>query len=509
MNPRTTAVLLLVALGLGAFVYFYELKGEGARLDAEERGKRVFAGLEPDQIDWITLRTTDGVDARFERHDGAWQLTSPIVFPADPAVDRMADTLATATHEAVFENPQPDAEYGLDDASARIVHFGAGDAEHELRLGKPTPVGSNVYVRTGESPAVQTIADYRAKAFERSLTDLRRKQILDFDPSTVRELEVSWPGGRVVLEREEKAPPAAPEGEAAAGPEAPAAWRMTAPVEAPGDADAVDDLLSALSYLRADGFADEPTEAQRRLLDPPDFAVVLRTGEARDPIPFAVGRPDADEHRWVRVGGSPVLFQIAADRIDDFERKTVAYRNRTLARFALGDAQQIDFFFQAKGDPLALHARRGPDGWTSSPEQFGPGVLTRVASELSRLEATDVMAESMGEKELEALGLSPPATTITVLGAEPESAPEGDELPPPAPRLAEVYFGHPTPDGVPARALGDPAVYRLALDAAEHVPVSLDAFRTRFRAQPEAKPGAPAAGAAPAEELVDPAEESP
>jgi Domain of unknown function (DUF4340) len=312
-----------------------------------------------------------------------------------------------------------------------------------------------------------------------------------------------------VLEREEKAPPAAPEGEAAGGPEAPAAWRMTAPVEAPGDADAVDDLLSALSYLRADGFADEPTEAQRRLLDPPDFAVVLRTGEARDPIPFAVGRPDADEHRWVRVGGSPVLFQIAADRIDDFERKTVAYRNRTLARFALGDAQQIDFFFQAKGDPLALHARRGPDGWTSSPEQFGPGVLTRVASELSRLEATDVMAESMGEKELEALGLSPPATTITVLGAEPESAPEGDELPPPAPRLAEVYFGHPTPAGVPARALGDPAVYRLALDAAEHVPVSLDAFRTRFRAQPEAKPGAPAAGAAPAEELVDPAEESP
>jgi len=505
VSPRTTVALLLVALALGAFVWFYELEGEGARLDAEEREKRIFTGFEPEEIDWVTLHTTDGVDARFERRDGTWRLTEPLDFPADPAVDRMVDTLATATREAEFETPQPDAEYGLDDASARIVRFGAGDAEHTLRLGKATPVGSNVYVRTDDSPVVETIADYRAKAFQRSLTDLRRKQILDFDPATIRELEVSWPDGRVALVREE-----ATEGEEDAEIEDLSSWRMTAPVEAPADTDAVGQLLATLSYLRADGFSDTPSAEQFALLDPPDFAVVLGRGEDGDAIPFAVGRPDDDEHRWVRAGGSPVLFEIGADRIDDFQREAIAYRDRTLASFALGDAEQIDFFFQSEGgDPLALHAENGTGGWTSSPEDFATGTLTRIVSELSRLEAADVLAESMGEAELEALGLSPPVTTITVLGADPETGEEGDDdLPPPAPRLAEIYFGRATPDGVPVRTLGDPAVYRLGLDVAEQVPVSLSTFRNRFRVQPGVEADAPTAGA-PGEELVDPVEESP
>ena len=80
-------------LGLGAFLYFYEIGGESARLDAEERAKRLFAGIEPGDVTWIALRTSDGVDARFEQRDGKWQLVSPLAFPADPAVARLAEAL--------------------------------------------------------------------------------------------------------------------------------------------------------------------------------------------------------------------------------------------------------------------------------------------------------------------------------------------------------------------------------------------------------------------------------
>ena len=41
MNPRNTALLLLAVLGLGAFLYFYEIGGESGRQDAEDRGKRL------------------------------------------------------------------------------------------------------------------------------------------------------------------------------------------------------------------------------------------------------------------------------------------------------------------------------------------------------------------------------------------------------------------------------------------------------------------------------------
>jgi hypothetical protein len=509
MNPRTTGLLLLAALGLGAFLYFYEIGGEAGRLEAEQASKRLFPDVEAKDVTWIALRTSDGADARFEQRDGKWQIAAPIAFAADPAVGRMAEALATVTSEATYETPQPDAEYGLAD-DAKVVRFGAGGVEHALRIGKNTPVGSNVYVRADGGSPVHTIASYRATAFERALGDLRDKQIVSFDPTAIRGLEASWPGASVSLSREAK-----PEGEKepAGGGE----WQMTAPLAARGDGDAIGTLVSTLSFLRADGFVDAPSAAQRALLDPPDFAVLLRSGDAQAaPIALAISRPDKAGKRLVRAGGD-VLYEIPATGISDFPRKVSAYRERYLAKFAATDAQQLDFFFHASdGDPVAIRAERsGEAGWTSTPEPFAPDQLASVVSELSQLEADDILAESMGERELEKLGLSPPNTIITVLGAVPAApadankAEEGGEpLPPSAPRLAEVHLGNVTPEGVAARAAGSPIVYRISLENSDRLPVNLEAFRSRFRDQPPAPapaepPGLP--GLAP----PPPAEDSP
>jgi hypothetical protein len=430
------------------------------------------------------------------------------------------------TSEKQFEHPQPDAEYGLDDAAAKGVRFGVGDALHSLRIGKATPIGSNVYARTGDSPAVHMIASHRATAFARSLTDLRDKQILAFDPSAIAEVEARWPGGRVVLARSPApAESAKPEGEAALVPPEPGGdWRMTVPLAARADGDAVDDLLSTLSFLRADAFVDAPTAAQLELLDPPDFEVRLSNRDAaQPPLSLAIGRPEG-ERRPVRATGD-VLYEIAATRISDFPRASVTYRERHLAQFPATDAQQLDFYFHVRGgDPVAIRAERsGESGWTSSPEPFAAGKLAGVVSELSRLQAADILAESMGEKELEKLGLSPPNAIITVLGAAPASPAKASEaaaakqegseqddepLPPAAPRLAELHFGNVTPKGVAAQAVGDPIVYRLDLETAERLPVNIDAFQTRFKEQPAAAPP-PAAEPEPDREPPMPAEDSP
>ncbi len=72
MSPRTTAVLFLVAAALGAFVWFYEIRGETAREDAEQRAKQLFPEIEAEAVDSITLTTRDGIRARFERRDPGW-----------------------------------------------------------------------------------------------------------------------------------------------------------------------------------------------------------------------------------------------------------------------------------------------------------------------------------------------------------------------------------------------------------------------------------------------------
>ena len=51
MSPRTTGVMALVALALGAFLYFYEVGGEEGRRAAEEAGKRILPGFEASDVE--------------------------------------------------------------------------------------------------------------------------------------------------------------------------------------------------------------------------------------------------------------------------------------------------------------------------------------------------------------------------------------------------------------------------------------------------------------------------
>ena len=478
MQPRTSAILLIVALALGAFVYFYEIGGEDARREAEEQARRLFPAVEQDAIEWIALTTREGAEARLERREGAWHLVQPVTFPADRfAADGMAANLAGLVSETQLENPQPLEEYDLGDA-ARVVRFSAGGEARALLLGKQTPVGANSYAKAGASDAVYTVQTYKAQSFDKALDDLREKRILDFDTAAIQRVEARWPEGRVVLERTA----GGDDGAAAEGEQGD--WRLVSPLETRADDVVVDDLLSDLSFLRAVGFVDEPPGDAEAGLAPPSFEVIL-TPEAEGgaevaSVRLAVGGLHGEDERLVR-GAYTSLYTIAADRLDDFPREVVAYRFKQLSRFDIVDARQLDLFFQPEvGDPVVVTAIRGDAGWSASPEAVAPETLVRLVSELSRLRAADIVADEVGAQELRDLGLSPPNVILSVFG---EAPPEDAETAEPgvAAKLAEVHIGGSYgPDGVVARAAGDPIVYRLDYELAEHIPISLEAFRNRF-----------------------------
>jgi hypothetical protein len=513
MNPRTTGILFLVALALGAFVWFYEIEGEEARQEAKAAEKRLFPGIESADVDEIALTTRDGTTVRLRRGDDGWSLVEPLAFPADAfATDGIASNLADLSSVAVLENPQPLEEYGLADG-ARVVRFHAGGEEHVLRLGNKTPVGGNSYAQVDGRDDVVTIPTFKATSFDKTLTDLRERRIMALDTAAVQSVEVHWPDGAATLERV-----AAPEGEGGEGGDAAEepsqTWRLTAPIEGRADDEVVDRLVSDLSFLRATGFVDDPSPELLAGFEKPAFDVLLRGKPGEDgTVPswhLRVGPVYEGDKRLVQTD-SPSLFTIAAERINDFPRTLVSYRFKRLAEFRIGDAAQVDFFFHPRsGDPVAITARRSGDGWTASPEAVVPGKVARLVSELSDLEAIDIVSEHGSEEQLQALGLSPPNTILTVFG-EPKQEAEGEE-PPSLPRLAEIHLGKVEgSEWIAASAAGDPAIYKLSYELAEHVPVSLDAFRNRFESD-ELEPGAQPAPDAPPDrnpEFPTPSEESP
>jgi hypothetical protein len=536
MSPRTTGILLLIAGALAAFVYLYEVKGGAQRAEAEAKSKQLFPGIEQDAITAIALTTREGESARLERRDGRWLLVAPLEFPADAfSADGIASSLAGLSSEAVLEDPQPPTEYGLGDG-ARVVRFTAGDAEHALRLGRKTPIGSNSYASVEGSDQIVTVASFKAESLEKSLLDLRERKILDFDTRAIERIEVRWQGGGVTLARTapaaaDAAADAGAEGgagaEAEAGDDAPAegerGWQLVAPIEGRADDETVNGLLSDLSFLRADGFVDAPSQEQIAGFEEPSFEVVLH-GAAGDggEAPswrMALGPVHEGDKRLVR-GAYTSLYTIPADRSADFPRQVVAYRFKQLAKFAASEAAQVDLFFQPeKGDPVAISASRGDEGWSSDPEKMAPDKISQMVSELANLEAGDIVTENASQEELSRLGLAPPRTILTVFGEAPEAEPDADPTGPdeaaePAspPRLAEIHIGNVEgSEWIVARAAGEPRVYRLAYELAEHIPIALDAFRNRFTAPPEEAPAEDGEETGDEEtgEFLPPSEESP
>jgi len=478
MNPRTTGILFLVALALGAFVWFYQVQGEDRRREAEEEAKRLFPGIEQDDIRAIAFRTTDGHDVRLEFREEGWVLTEPLEFPADETgLSGMASALAQLASEAQIEDAQALSVYDLDE-SARVVRFETAGEEHAVRFGKKTPVGGNTYAAVEGEQRVYTVPSYRATSFERTLDDLRERRVLRFDRTGVDRVVVEWAETRVALERRDTG------------------WWLAAPLEGPADEKTVEDLLADLAFLRAEGFVDEPSEAVTQSFEEPRLRVVLtdRPGEEAEETAeprswsLEVGGALDGAQRAVR-GAEGHLFAVARERLEELPQRVDAYRFRTLASFPAAEAQRLELLFHPpEGEPVVVTARRGEEGWTSEPEPMAAGRVATLISELSHLRARSILADSMGPEELAGVGLRPPRVLYRVWGAPAEEEQEeGEPL-----RLAEVALGaFDAETGIVAKAADQDNVYRLDFELAEALPVSLEAFRNRFASDEEPDPEEP------------------
>ncbi len=465
MSPRNTLVLAVVVAVVGAFVWFYEVRGGERREEAERAARRVFPGFEAEEVEWISLRTTDAGVARLERHEGAWRLVEPLSFPADPTTaDGLASSLVDLVSETIYEEVEDREQFGFD-AEPRL-RFAAGGQEQVLRVGDDTPLGGSLYVGAGDSGPVYTVLDYRVNSFEKTLDALRKKRLLDFDRETVTKLRVRWPGKAVALEKAE------------------AGWRVTEPLTAAADERTVEGLLTDLHFLRANGFLDEAGDDEETGLSQPEFEAVLTTrddagGEREHRL--TVGRTVDGESRAVRGPLADSLYTIPEERLADFPRRVVEYRFKELARFDEAEAAALELVFHdpAEARSTVLNATRGEAGWTSEPQKLAAGRTSRLVRELSDLRATDIAAESAESADLEALGLAPPRVVVRVRGAG-----EGEAV-----ALADLELGTAEPGaGIVARVAGGDVVYRLDYDLAEHVPISAEALRNRFLSAEEPEP---------------------
>lgn len=148
---RTTLVLMLLAILLGGFVYFYEFQWKSRQEEVEKEQQQLFSFKEDDvkTLKITTPSETITLERSPESGKTKWLMKSPDAVPAnDATVAYLLNLLETQKSERSVNTPASQlSEFGLEQPQATIDITLNNQKTHKLVLGKPNFDNSLVYAQ--------------------------------------------------------------------------------------------------------------------------------------------------------------------------------------------------------------------------------------------------------------------------------------------------------------------------------------------------------------------------
>jgi Domain of unknown function (DUF4340) len=396
---RSTIALLVVLIGLGAYIYFVTWK-QGDSTDAASKQEKLFSALEADKIEELKVKAEKGDNTTVVKKDGAWQLTQPIAAKADDSeVSSITSGLTQASIvRVVDENPADLKEYGLATPRLEIAFKASGDKDYrKLLVGDKSPTGSDMFAKRNDEKKVFLIAAFQDSSFNKDTFSLRDKQLLKFERDKVDRVEVAAAGKNLAIAKE--------------GSE----WKLTTPVQARADFGAVEGLMGRLQSAQMKSItADDaaPADLKKYGLEKPDVTVNVNAGSARATL--LVGGKAEDGTFYVRDASRPMVMTAESSLVDDLKKAADEYRRKDIFEFRAYNATRIEL--TRNGQAVVFEKAKGQgenpqDTWRRvSPNAANPD-KDKVESLLSRL--SNMRATSFADSTAKT-GLDKPELTVYV-----------------------------------------------------------------------------------------------
>jgi hypothetical protein len=433
MNPRSNWFLLLVAVGLGLFVWVTERHagvvvrgGSGAVV----RYDPVDAGL----VGAVELMRSNSV-WRAELTNGTWRLALPVRYPAQSAsIQRLLDGVGRLTPSGfvtsaeVAAQPEGLRAFGLEPPAATItLHTPSGPAI--LRLGNGAPGGARFYFQRVGTEGVFLGPIAFLDALPNSANDWRDRTLMDLAGSAHDRVGLSV-RGRVVFE-------AVRDGQV---------WRLRQPLSARADGERIEALVAQLGTVRATGFVSDDAVIDRASfgLQPPEAELTIGSG-TNDLVQLQVGAiaTNAPNERFVRRMPQGNLVRVAAEDLALLERPLSDFRDPRM----LGALDGVDRV-QLLGTNGFVVERTGTNWFVTQPRRFPAerAAVDLLLSSLAQLEVAEFVNDVVAD--LTPYGLNTPSREIV--------ASSGTN------RLAHLQVGrvaNPAGTLLYARRIDEPSVY--------------------------------------------------
>ena len=270
-----------------------------------EMAMPLFPGFDKEQVTKIEIVAT-GETTTLSKQDGKWVVASTDNYPADS--EGVAQLLTKVSElkntQRVSTNPEKQSEFEVDSTGVEAKLMDANDKLLvHLFVGKITPGFLSSYVRAAASNDVYVAQGSLQSVFNKGTRTWKDRTIFDFNKGIATQLNISSSEETIELRLDENG-----------------IWQMLKPVAATANTTEVDNLLTTLSGLDTDDFAEANDDLAAYGLDVPQSTIsaVLNDGTTAT---LQIGKEEEGK-LYVKRDDTETVFRLFKSNVDRFIKKS-------------------------------------------------------------------------------------------------------------------------------------------------------------------------------------------
>jgi hypothetical protein len=431
MIRKSTLVVILLAVALGAAVYYFDWKRGNEKKPDADASKPAFSIQAADVVSFAISHPAQPAESpvRFEKRGDSWRIVQPVDADADQsAADGIVDQIAAAR---ISQTEPGSADrrkaFGLDPAQSALEFQLRNGVKHAILIGDPDFTGSFVYAVLDGAKDVSLLPQLLSTSAGKSLGELRDRAILHIDTEHVASFDLKNPSGDLAVTRDKNQ------------------WKFAAPAGSLGGEDVVGALLQAIADSKlASVVSEKPDDLARYGLVNPSITFTV-TGDKGSKATLVVGKKDAATY-FARDLSRPMIFRVEENVHQRLSEKFSDLRDKQVLHADMAAIQRIQI--QDAGGAVVLS--RKPDSsydWTfeSPADRKGkPASSWKILDPIGNLHADEVLDHPAANLLAQ---LANPAIHVTLTGTD------GQQL--------SLLVSKPSGDFVYAQASGNPALFKL------------------------------------------------
>ena len=454
MKTRTTLILLLLVVGLGLWIKFFESKKPNTAETQRQAGNVV--NFDREKLEGISIQNGEDKIV-LKRQQGKWRLTEPVNDQADGAtIDNLLSDIEAWRKEGTVPAKEVTAdkgrmtEFGLVQPKLRMQLTGPG-APAEIFFGKDTAFSGTMYVRLADSKDVFLAAQKVRTDISKKADEFRDRKLTDLTTAQVVRAVLKSSAGEIELTKKNDH------------------WEITKPLQARGDDQKIGDLLAQVTNARVQEFvAEDKGDLHAYGLAEPRGSITIYGADDKEGRTLQIGAvaEKIKDAVYARYMPRSAIYALPKKTEDVLNARPNDLRDRRLVRLDTNNLDRINI--EAAKQPKVVLARK-QQNWTIASRNNQPAdgdEVRRLLDALNEQQVSKFVAETASD--LAKYGLDQPQLRLTFSSFASENTAEtaAGEHP-----FLTLSFGKVEGSDVYARIGEEPFIVAVNQDFLKKIPI--------------------------------------